>query len=285
MISRIFIFSLVFLFSTVSIAGKRFIRCGTTNPIYLPAKVSDFTQADIDTLKDRVLRIAEKYQDTQNHIEKRAAEHAELIDLIRELKEKGLLPPGAYPEVQTSGGVFPGSATPQGSTVWGQNYNPSIIGTRELIDFYNIDVAGLFNQSANLVSGAGQVHTDALAGHQTLVARQSDAIDRLLTESNRFNAAANLIEAAKERGAKIERNIIEHTLKPAIKKPIATSADELIQNRCISCHSGEKPKGGFLLGPWTKLPEPVREKVREAVVNRKMPPENKLNFDEIILLK
>jgi hypothetical protein len=269
-------------------AGRRMIRVGNSHSsVYVPARVQDFTSADIDTLKSQVLAMAENYQKNRDYIKRRNAEHTELIDLILTLKEEGLLPPGAYPEAgipntnQAAYQAHPQAA--QGPSIYGYG-SPGIGGVSELITLNNVDLPGLYNQSFNLVGGLQGLHGQIANKHLDLIDNQANYASQLQLEKQRLDSAAELIKASKEQTSTSHRLEFNPSAPKADERFGSISPDQIITTTCLKCHQEKKVK--FKLEPWDVMNEDNKKKVRDAVRTGKMPKDGPpLSFDNLLLFK
>lgn len=149
-----------------------------------------------------------------------------------------------------------GQATyaPQGSTVYGYSNFTSRFG--------QVDLGALYNQAERLTTQAqtlaGQAATDFSAlvqqegANQAEVASimaQGQAAERALLAARGQPAQAQLstfqFEARVSSDGKIEMRPLEADSSHALGNQDAVTLDSVIETRCISCHSGDQPKGGL----------------------------------------
>lgn len=217
-----------------------------------------------------IMTIAKERNRYESQILARQQEYESAVQLIDKLGLNGDGSPRlhglfrAYGYGSSSYGYTPHAE--QGSTVYGYSQISQPYG--------NIDVAALYQQSSRLTQNAqtlaGQAHSDF-----TAAVREQGAAVRDVAEIQAIGqTAAAIVQSLKSDPATFSRefqfSVTQGNDGQVQVQPMAGAAVDpvkLLQDRCVSCHSGKEPKGGVDLTLWPNFSRDQRRAVFDAVTH------------------
>lgn len=267
-------------------------RCSFSRAYQISGYEAKSYTAGTEGWRSQLLRIKGQQKLYEDRLKESANEHNEFMEAVKELGLSGsynFTP--RYANAGLANQNLAASLGQYGATPYAGQGN-TIYGYTELSEVYGrLDLALHLNQAARLAEGAQNLSQQATGGFNTMVDNAGERQKGIATVLAQAQAAAQVLQATKvDPQGTVRRQSFFFKVVPDANGQMkaemidgapaaATTTGDVeerftavVQNNCLSCHNGEKAKGGldfakaqdFPFETWKKIwtrvrhPDPAR---------------------------
>lgn len=239
-------------------------------------KLPDYTEPNFET---KLLEIAAARDKYEGEIRKKQFDHQRYLELVNALGLQGNFrwngygstPP--YNQIQQQGSSMPyavdgySKSAVNANTAYGYSYNT----IAQLYGDTNLNQ--LYQQASQLTANAQRLAGDGNTNFQALVGEEGKNRARVAEILARGQMAHQILTALQGPGTVetkgfsfkfssnggVER--VDDTVQPDVKADLLKKWQILATNKCASCHSGDKKKGGFDITTYSTMSMQDKQKV------------------------